>query len=127
MRPAETERQAFGISAMRSAAALECARSAMNQTAIVIYLSLVVVMSCVTFVAYGLDKRRATNGGRRIAERTLHLLALLGGWPGAWLAQRQFRHKTQKASFVIMFWLVVGLHVAAVAAAGYGVLAWSPQ
>lgn len=46
-------------------------------------------------------------------------MALLGGWPGALLGQRQFRHKTKKLSFLIVFWLVVVLHVAIVASAAY--------
>jgi len=87
--------------------------------AIVIYLSLVFVMSLVCFAAYGLDKRRAANGSRRIPEQTLHILALLGGWPGALLGQRQFRHKTKKLSFLIVFWCVVVLHVAVVGTAAY--------
>src|SRR5882724_8046941 len=83
------------------------------------YVGLVAVMSCVCFVAYGLDKRRAILGGRRVPERTLHLLALLGGWPGALLGQRQFRHKTKKVPFRVVFWCVVVLHVSLVAAAAY--------
>jgi uncharacterized membrane protein YsdA (DUF1294 family) len=42
-----------------------------------------------------------------VPERTLHLLALLGGWPGAILGQRHFRHKTRKVSFLFAFWAVV--------------------
>jgi uncharacterized membrane protein YsdA (DUF1294 family) len=87
--------------------------------AIFIYLSIVVVMSVVCFAAYGLDKRRAGNGGRRVPERTLHILALMGGWPGAMLAQRHFRHKTMKLSFLIVFWLVIVLHVVIVGTAAY--------
>jgi uncharacterized membrane protein YsdA (DUF1294 family) len=51
-----------------------------------------------------------------VSERTLHLMAFLGGWPGAYLGQRQFRHKTQKMSFRIVFWILVVLHVGLVAA-----------
>lgn len=43
--------------------------------AAVAYVIVVAVMSLVCFIAYGLDKRRATDGGRRVSERTLHLLA----------------------------------------------------
>src|SRR5436305_9466452 len=82
---------------------------------VVLYLILVVVMSLASFVAYWLDKRRAAKERRRIPERTLHLMALLGGWPGALMGQRQFRHKTQKLSFRIVFWLTVLLHVGIVA------------
>ncbi|MCE9532784.1 MAG: DUF1294 domain-containing protein [Planctomycetes bacterium] len=84
-----------------------------------IYLVLVAVLSVVTFVAYGLDKRRAVNGGRRVPERTLQILALLGGWPGALFGQRRFRHKTKKLAFLIVFWLVVVLHVAIVGTVVY--------
>ncbi len=85
----------------------------------IVYFGIVFVMSIVTFVVYGFDKRRAGNGGRRVPERTLHCLALLGGWPGALLAQRQLRHKTKKSSFLIIFWIVVLLHIAIVGAVVY--------
>lgn len=83
------------------------------------YLVLVVVMSAVCYIAYGLDKWRAVNEGHRVPERMLHLLAFLGGWPGALLGQRQFRHKTKKLSFLVPFWLVVMLHVTIVGMATY--------
>ncbi len=69
------------------------------------------VLSLLAFGFYGFDKRRARLGGRRIPEKWLHGLELCGGWPGAWIGQRVFRHKTQKTSFRIVFWLIVVLHV----------------
>ena len=87
--------------------------------AIAVYLLVVLVMSFATFFAYGSDKGRAATGSRRIPERTLHLMAFLGGWPGAFLGQRQFRHKTQKMSFRIVFWMTVVLHVGIVGAVAY--------
>jgi len=50
-------------------------------------------------VAYAFDKRRARAKERRLPEAWLHLLELLGGWPGAFLAQRCLRHKCSKAAF----------------------------
>lgn len=91
--------------------------------AIAVYLSLVLVMSFATFFAYGRDKGHAATGCRRIPQRALHLMAFLGGWPGAYLGQRQYRHKTQKVSFRIVFWLVVLLHVVIVGAVAYALLA----
>lgn len=67
-------------------------------------------LSVVTFVAYRQDKRRAQLGEWRIPESTLHVLDLLGGWPGAFLGQRWFRHKTAKRSFQFVFWCIVVLH-----------------
>ena len=93
------------------------------KTAAAAYLIVVIVMSVACFIAYGLDKRQATNGGRRVSERTLHLTAFLGGWPGALMAQRHFRHKTQKATFRIVFWIVVVLHVGIVGAVVYALVA----
>jgi uncharacterized membrane protein YsdA (DUF1294 family) len=83
------------------------------------YLAVVALMSIVSFVAYGLDKRRAQKDGRRVPEKTLQLMALFGGWPGALMGQRTFRHKTQKLSFRIVFWLCVALHLAIVGGAVY--------
>lgn len=85
------------------------------------YLMVVAVMSLVCFIAYGVDKRRAGTGGRRVPERTLHTMAFLGGWPGALIGQRHFRHKTQKAPFRIVFWLLVATHIGIVGAVAYRV------
>lgn len=71
------------------------------------------VASAVTFLAYGMDKHAAKKGAWRIRERTLHLLALAGGWPGALLAQQLLRHKSAKAQFRRVFWVTVVLNVAA--------------
>ena len=89
--------------------------------AIAIYIVVVFVMSVVTFFVYGADKQRAINGDRRVSERTLHSLSFLGGWPGALIAQRKFRHKTQKVPFLIVFWLLVVLHLVIVGAAIYSI------
>lgn len=67
-------------------------------------------MSAIAYLMYWLDKLRARHGEWRIAESTLHLVALLGGWPGAFLAQQHFRHKTSKLRFHLLFWMIVTLH-----------------
>ena len=67
--------------------------------------------SVVTFVAYGLDKRRAVRRGRRVRERTLHWMELAGGWPGALAGQVVFRHKWRKASFMVVFAGIALLHL----------------
>lgn len=85
-------------------------------TPLLVIAATCVVISLVTIVVYGWDKSCAKRGARRVPEATLHLLALLGGWPGAALAQSLFRHKSQKTSFRIVFYLTVALHLAAVAA-----------
>lgn len=67
-------------------------------------------LSVFSFFLYRSDKRRAEAGEWRIPESTLHLADLIGGWPGAFLAQRIFRHKIAKGSFQFVFWIVVLVH-----------------
>jgi len=71
------------------------------------------VASLVAFVMYVWDKISAEKGSRRTPENTLHLFALIGGWPGALLAQRRYRHKTRKLSFRRVFWMTVALNCVA--------------
>lgn len=79
---------------------------------------LYVAASLVSFVAYALDKSAAERGAWRTPESTLHGLALLGGWPGALLAQQWLRHKSSKQDFRRVFWATVMLNVAALAVLG---------
>src|SRR3546814_15716345 len=51
-------------------------------------------LSLLSYLMYWLDKEAAQGGARRIPESTLHLVDLLGGWPGELIAPQQFRHKT---------------------------------
>jgi uncharacterized membrane protein YsdA (DUF1294 family) len=71
------------------------------------YLSL----SAVTFIVYAIDKSAAKRNARRTPENTLHLLAILGGWPGALLAQTWLRHKSSKTSFRRVFWVTVTVNL----------------
>ena len=71
-----------------------------------------VVTSLTCFVAYALDKSAAQHGAWRTPERTLLVLGLVGGWPGALLAQQWLRHKTAKRSFQQLFWCTVVANVA---------------
>jgi uncharacterized membrane protein YsdA (DUF1294 family) len=64
-------------------------------------------------VAYGVDKSAAQSGRWRTPESTLHLLALIGGWPGALVAQSVFRHKSQKLSFRFAMFATVALNCGA--------------
>jgi uncharacterized membrane protein YsdA (DUF1294 family) len=56
-------------------------------------------LNAVALLLYGYDKRQAIIGGSRIPEAVLHIVALLGGSPGALLGQELFRHKTHKRGF----------------------------
>lgn len=73
-----------------------------------------VLLGGLSYLLYTLDKAAAGEGRQRTPESTLHVVDLLGGWPGALVAQQQSRHKTAKASFQWVFWLTVLANVAAV-------------
>jgi uncharacterized membrane protein YsdA (DUF1294 family) len=74
-----------------------------------------VASSVAAVIVYAADKSAARRGDWRTPERTLHLLALVGGWPGALVAQRVFRHKSSKTSFRLVFWVTVALNCLALA------------
>lgn len=79
-------------------------------------LGVYLIASVLTFLIYGQDKAAARKNQWRTSERTLHIFGLLGGWPGALIAQQVFRHKSSKTSFQIVFWLTVFANI--------GVLVW---
>jgi uncharacterized membrane protein YsdA (DUF1294 family) len=86
------------------------------------YHALIVWLLAINAVAlayYGYDKARAGANGRRVPELVLHGLVLAGGTLGAYLGMRLFRHKTIKGEFRIVFWCIVVLQVALVAAILY--------
>ena len=79
-----------------------------------------------TLWLYAADKNAARQGQWRIAEKQLHLLALLGGWPAAWLAQQNMRHKSRKTAFRAIYWATIVLHCAALAGFLHWVGAFQP-
>jgi uncharacterized membrane protein YsdA (DUF1294 family)/cold shock CspA family protein len=79
----------------------------------VVYL----VVSGITFAVYAGDKTAARDGAWRIPESTLLLLGLLGGWPGALVAQWVHRHKTRKTAFLVPFWGTIGVNLLVLALA----------
>jgi len=74
-------------------------------------LGVYALMSAVTFVLFGLDKRASRRNQWRIRERTLHGLELLGGFPGALAGQRVFRHKSSKRNYRLVLWIIIAIHV----------------
>jgi uncharacterized membrane protein YsdA (DUF1294 family) len=79
----------------------------------VVVLGFYVIGSLLTYFAYAWDKSAASNDRWRTQESTLHVLGLLGGWPGALVAQRTLRHKSRKRSFQVVFWITVILNCGA--------------
>lgn len=68
------------------------------------------IISMITAGLYVIDKRAAERHGFRIPEGTLHIAAMLGGWPGALIARPILRHKTRKTRFISFFWASVVIY-----------------
>jgi uncharacterized membrane protein YsdA (DUF1294 family) len=80
---------------------------------LLLFLLVYLAASSITFIAYAWDKSAAKNGRWRTQESTLHLLSLVGGWPGALVAQKTLRHKSRKQSFQFTFWVTVAINCSA--------------
>ncbi len=76
-------------------------------------LAYAVAISIATYGVYAADKDSAADKTSRwrAPEALLHAFELGGGWPGAFLAQRQLRHKCAKVSYQVVYWLIVAAHV----------------
>lgn len=108
--PSRVPRAALGLGALLGGVAA-AAFGLLPVGLVAIYL----VVSAVSYLMYRSDKIAARNEAPRTPEANLQLAGLLGGWPGALIAQQQFRHKTAKQSFQLFFWATVVVNLAAAA------------
>ena len=74
------------------------------------------LLNLVTFFVFGFDKFKAKykethERARRVPEKTLFLLAALGGSAGALLGMKVWRHKTLHRSFRIGIPLILILQI----------------
>ena len=77
------------------------------------------VMSLALLLLMGADKHYAKSGRRRVPEKRLFLLALLGGAPGGLLGMYAFRHKTRHPRFLLGFWALALLQLGALGYCAY--------
>lgn len=104
--PSTLPRAAIGFGALAVTAAL-AALGIIPVLLAVVYL----VASGISYAMYFFDKSAATRNASRTPENSLHLIDLLGGWPGGLIAQQQFRHKTIKQPFQFLFWITALLNL----------------
>lgn len=79
-----------------------------------IYMVMTLFFSPIEIFLYWRDKRAAVKEKRRTPESTLLTVAALGGWPGAVIAARLFRHKTKKMTYRLQLGTVMTAHLVAV-------------
>jgi uncharacterized membrane protein YsdA (DUF1294 family) len=81
--------------------------------ALPLLLLALLVLNAWTILLFRIDKGRAVNGGWRVSESSLLVLAAIGGTPGAFLARRLFRHKTRKQPFSTNLMVIAALQCGA--------------
>ncbi|MEO1084791.1 MAG: DUF1294 domain-containing protein [Acidobacteriota bacterium] len=111
------------LAAMPAWAVFQLARTVWSPAVIAFAM---LVPSVFGFVMIADDKNRARRGLHRTPEKVLNLVELLGGWPGSYLAQQRFRHKTIKPSYRKKFWAIVLLHQVVAGAVIFGSLPLKP-
>lgn len=77
-----------------------------------IVIGYLIIINIIAFVVYGIDKMKAKKGVWRIPEKTLLLLAAIGGSVGTAAGMRFWRHKTQHRQFKWGVPLMLLLHLA---------------
>ncbi|NLC45221.1 MAG: DUF1294 domain-containing protein [Clostridiales bacterium] len=64
-------------------------------------LGYLIAINLVGFIAMAVDKSKAKHRARRISEKSLLALAIIGASPGVWFSMYVFHHKTKKRKFSI--------------------------
>ncbi|KOP64970.1 hypothetical protein AMS62_06660 [Bacillus sp. FJAT-18019] len=72
----------------------------------------IVFINAVAYLVMSDDKRRARMGRDRVPEKTLFLLAAIGGALGIWIAMYRKRHKTRHLTFKVGVPLLLIVNVA---------------
>lgn len=68
-------------------------------------------MNAAAYILMAVDKANAMRKARRIPEKTLLLLAALGGSLGEWLAMAGLHHKTRHKKFLLLVPLFLLAHI----------------
>ena len=80
-----------------------------KEIVLIAYGSYLLLLSFITFIAYGVDKKKAKDGKWRTKEKTLLLLSFFGGAFGGYPAMLIFRHKTKAEHWYFTFINILGL------------------
>ncbi len=81
---------------------------------LLIFVSILVFMSLVSFILFKNDKKKAIKGKNRTKEKTLLASVVFGGAVGAFFARIIFHHKTDKIYFSLTIYLSILLEALAI-------------
>ena len=75
-----------------------------------LYACWIACINIAAFIFYGYDKILSMKNLWRVPELVLHLLALAGGFIGAFCGMKIFRHKTRKIIFIFIIIFAALIH-----------------
>lgn len=76
-----------------------------------IFIIYMIAVNLVGLLSMYIDKKRAVHKKWRIPERTLFLIAILGGSAGSLAGMHLFRHKTKHWYFVTLMPLILLIQI----------------
>ncbi|MCH5279254.1 MAG: DUF1294 domain-containing protein [Christensenellaceae bacterium] len=79
----------------------------------IIGIAYLIIINIIGFGSMGIDKARAKKNAWRIKEKTLFIIALIGGSLGSNIGMYTFRHKTKHWYFVVFMPLILIAQIAA--------------
>lgn len=74
-------------------------------------IEIFISINIATFLLFGLDKFQSRGKGRRVPEKILYLVTILGGPVGTIAGMNFFKHKTRKTSFQLTVWFLILVYV----------------
>ena len=80
---------------------------------IYLWVAYIAIISLVAVVVTVADKVKAKAGAWRVKERTLFIIAALGGGIALYVTMQVIRHKTKHLTFMIGIPLIIAAQVAA--------------
>ena len=79
----------------------------------ILFIAYFGLMNIAGFLTMGIDKSSAKRHELRISEKTLLIIAALGGAAGSWIGMELFRHKTKHAKFTVLVPLFLAIQLIA--------------
>lgn len=71
----------------------------------------IILVNCISFILYYIDKKNAIKHKYRIPEKVLILFSIIGGSFGCTLGMNILHHKTKHTKFIIINYLFLGILV----------------
>ena len=82
----------------------------LNMTTLVAVVGYYFLINIIMYIIMSVDKRNAIKNRRRVPEKNLYLLAILGGGTGGLFAMVLKHHKNRHLDFILVYTITAILH-----------------